>query len=91
MSQLVLKSECALQALGQVSYDLTETEKTSNVLMRALYLVQNLKAGDGLSKDNVRAIRPGLGLPPKYLDVVLGKRVKLDVKRGSALVWSILE
>ncbi len=53
-------------------------------------MVQDLKAGDVLTCENVRAIRPGLGLPTKYLEVVLGKIVKKDVKRGTALVWEIL-
>ena len=56
---------------------------------RSLYEVQVLKSGDVLTKDNVRAIRPGLGLPTKYLEVVLGKTVNQDVRRGTPLVWEI--
>ena len=90
MTQLVVETERAWQALGKVSYGATEAEKKSTVFRRSLYIVQDLKAGDMLSKDNVRAIRPGLGLPAKYLDVVIGKIVKKDVKRGTARVWDIL-
>ncbi len=90
MAQLVLETERAWQALGQVSYGATEAEKKSIVFRRSLYAVQDLKAGDVLTTDNVRAIRPGLGLPTKYLDVVLGKVVRQDVKRGTALDWSLL-
>jgi len=90
MSQLVFESERAWQALGQVSYGATEAEKKSLQYRRSLYVVQDLKAGDVLTKDNIRAIRPGLGLSTKYLDVVLGKTVKQNVKRGTALVWELL-
>ena len=90
MAQLVVETERAWQALGKVSYGVTEAEKKSIVFRRSLYVVQNLKAGDVLTKENVRAIRPGLGLPTKYLEVVVGKIVKNDVKRGTALSWEIL-
>ena len=90
MAQLVLESERAWQALGQVSYGATEAEKKSIVFRRSLYVVLDLKAGDVLTTDNVRAIRPGLGLPPKYLEQVLGMKVKRDMKRGTALSWGLL-
>jgi pseudaminic acid synthase len=89
MAQLVVETERAWQALGQVSYGATEAEKKSIVFRRSLYVVQDLKAGDVLTKDNVRAIRPGLGLPTKYLEQVLGMKVKQDTKRGTALSWDI--
>ncbi len=90
MAQLVVESERAWQALGNVSYGATEAEKKSIVFRRSLYVVQDLKAGDILTKDNVRAIRPGLGLPTKYIDVILGKRVRTNVMRGTALSWSLV-
>ena len=90
MAQLVVETERAWQALGQVSYGATEAEKKSLVFRRSLYVVQDLKAGDVLTKENVRAIRPGLGLPTKYLQPVLGMKVKQDMKRGTALSWSVL-
>ncbi len=90
MAQLVLETERAWQSLGQVSYGPTEAEKKSIVFRRSLYVVQDLKAGDVLTKDNVRAIRPGLGLPAKYLEVMLGKSLRYDVIRGTALTWDII-
>jgi N-acetylneuraminate synthase len=90
MSQLVVESERAWQALGQIRYGATEAEKKSLQYRRSLYVVQDLKAGDVLTRDNIRAIRPGLGLPTKYLDVVLGKTVKQNVSRGTALSWEII-
>ena len=90
MAQLVVETERAWQALGQVTYGPTEAEKKSLQYRRSLYVVQDLKAGDVLTRENVRAIRPGLGLPTKYLEQVLGKAVKQDVKRGTALAWGII-
>jgi len=90
MEQLVIETERAWQALGQVSYGPTEAEKNSIQFRRSLYVVKDLKAGDLLTAENVRAIRPGLGLPTKYLEQVLGKVVKQDVKRGTALGWDLI-
>ena len=90
MTQLVVETERAWQALGQVSYGPTEAEKNSIQFRRSLYVVQDLKAGDVLTHENVRAIRPGLGLPTKYLEHVLGKTVRRDVKRGTALGWGVI-
>ena len=87
MTQLVVEAERAWQALGKVSYGATEAEKKSIVFRRSLYVVKDIKAGEVLTKENVRAIRPGLGLPTKYLDVVLGKKLKQDIKRGTGLDW----
>lgn len=90
MAQLVVETERAWQALGQVSYGPTEAEKKSIQFRRSLYVVQDIKAGDLLTRENVRAIRPGLGLPTKYLEQVLGKTVKQDIKRGTALGWGMM-
>ena len=90
MAQLVVETEGAWQAMGQVSYGPTDAEKKSLQYRRSLYVVQDLKAGDVLTKENVRAIRPGLGLPTKYLAQVLGKTVNQDVKRGTALSFDYI-
>ena len=90
MAQLVVETERAWQALGQVSYGATEAEKKSIVFRRSLYVVQDLKAGEVLTKENVRAIRPGFGLPTKYFEQVLGKTVRQDVRRGTALGWGMI-
>jgi N-acetylneuraminate synthase len=90
MAALVVETERAWRALGRVSYGPTDAEKKSLQYRRSLYVVKDLKAGDTLTRENVRAIRPGLGLPPKHLEDVLGKAVKRNVKRGTALDWSLL-
>jgi pseudaminic acid synthase len=91
MEQLVAETHRAWEAMGEVAYGPTEAEKRSVQFRRSLYVVHDLKAGDVLTRENVRAIRPGLGLPTKYLEVVLGRTVKHDVKRGTALAWEILQ
>ena len=87
---MVVETERACQAMGIVSYGATAAEQKSIQFRRTLYIVKDMKAGDILTTDNVRAIRPGLGMPTKYLDIMLGLAVKHDVKRGTALVRSLL-
>jgi N-acetylneuraminate synthase len=91
MSQLVVESERAWQALGQVQYGSTEAEKESLMFRRSLYVAKDIKAGDILTTENVRAIRPGLGLSPKYLDLLLGLAVKKEVKAGTPLSFELLK
>jgi pseudaminic acid synthase len=90
MRSLVVESERAWKALGKVSYGPTENEKKSLVFRRSLYIVQDMKAGEKLSKENVRAIRPGYGMPPKYLPMLLGRSVKKSLKKGTPLTWNLL-
>ncbi|MDH5524799.1 MAG: pseudaminic acid synthase [Desulfobulbaceae bacterium] len=90
MAHLVAETKQAWQALGRVSYGPTEAEKKSIQFRRSLYIVKDIKAGEVLTRENVRAIRPGLGLPTKYLDQVLGKTVKQDLKCGTALGWELI-
>jgi len=90
MKELVEETERAWQSLGKVLVGPTEAEKSSIIFRRSLYIVKDLKAGDILTKENVRAIRPGLGLPPKHLNQVLGKKIKNGVKMGTALAWSMI-
>ena len=90
MAQLVVETERAWQALGKVSYGATEAEKKSIVFRRSLYIVQDLKAGDVLTKENMRAIRPGLGLPTKYYDDLLGRAILVDVAKGTPVGWNLV-
>ena len=78
------------KALGEVSYDLTEKMKKSREFSRSLFVVKNMKTGEIFTEENVRSIRPGYGLPPKYYDAILGKKVKTDIKKGSPLTWELI-
>jgi sialic acid synthase SpsE len=62
----------------------------SLVYRRSLYITQDLKAGDVLTSENLRAIRPGYGLPPKFIDTFLGRKVRQDVKRATPATWDLL-
>ncbi len=90
MRQLVIESARAWQALGKISYGVTEAEKKSIIFRRSLYIAQDMKKGDTLTPANLRAIRPGSGLPPKYYDILLGKRIGRDVKAGQPLQWDLI-
>lgn len=90
MTQLVRECNVAYESLGTISYDVQKQEEKSLVFRRSLYIVQDMKAGDVISKKNMRSIRPGLGLAPKYYEEVLGKRVKSDVSKGTALSWELI-
>jgi pseudaminic acid synthase len=87
---LVTETGRAWQALGAVSYGPTKAEHNSLSFRRSLYVVEDMKAGDLLTRDNLRAIRPGAGLPPKHLDEVLGRRIARDVRKGTPLSWDLL-
>jgi len=91
MRALTAETERAWQALGKISYGPTEKEKKSLIFRRSLYIVQNMKKGEILTRENLRAIRPGLGLPPKYRDMLLGKRINKEMRRGTAFSWELLE
>jgi N-acetylneuraminate synthase len=88
---LTSQSHEAWLALGEASYELTERERNSLKYRRSLYIVKNLKAGDKLTNDNVRAIRPGAGLAPKYLEEVLGRTVNRDARRGTPLSRDLID
>jgi N-acetylneuraminate synthase len=90
MASLVVETERAWQALGHVSYGPTESEKDSLIFRRSLYITENMKAGDLLTKDNLRAIRPGYGLAPKYFEILIGKRVNRDMTKGTPLMWNLV-
>lgn len=90
MRQLVVETERAWQALGTVSYGPTEKERKSLVFRRSLYVVRDMKAGDEFTPANLRAIRPGLGLPTKNYEIFIGKRIARDAKKGTPLSWDHL-
>ena len=90
MKSLVAETERAWQGFGNISYGPTKSEKKSFIFRRSIYVVQDLKAGDVLSLENIRCIRPGLGMPPKYFDTLLGSRVNKDVKKGTPMNWDLV-
>lgn len=90
MAALAVETERAWQALGRVNYGPIEAEKKSLLFRRSLYICEDLEAGDLLTPENLRAIRPGHGLPTKYRELLLGKRVARAVKRGTPASWDLI-
>jgi pseudaminic acid synthase len=90
LKMLVVETERAWQSLGGVFYGPTEAEKASLQFRRSLYIAEDIKSGDELTPENLRIVRPGLGLPPKYYDVLLGRKVNQDLKKGTAMNWSLI-
>lgn len=90
MAALVVETERAWMALGEIHYGLTGKEKDSRVFRRSLYVAEDLVAGDVLTEDNLRIIRPGLGLPPKYFATLIGKSVGRAVRKGTPMSWDLL-
>ena len=80
---LVEESEKAWLSIGQVSYDRGEAENKSAVFRRSLYIAEDIKKGEAFSPKNIRAVRPGKGLPTKYIDLFIGKPAKTDLKKGT--------
>lgn len=89
-AQLRVESERAWAALGEVHFGATAAEQGSVQFRRSLYIVKPVRAGEALSHDNVRAIRPGFGLAPKHLDQVLGCRLAVNAPAGTPLGWGLL-
>jgi pseudaminic acid synthase len=87
---LVNETERAWLALGKVSYEPSEKEKASLQFRRSLYVAEDMKTGDVFTTKNVRVIRPGYGLHPRYFDEVLGKTVSCDVKKGTPVKRELL-
>jgi len=90
LRSLVVETERAWQSLGDICYGPRDAEKSSLVFRRSLYVTVDMQAGDILSNENMRIIRPGNGLEPKYYDVLLGKRLSRAAKRGTPISWDII-
>jgi len=91
LKQLVRETRLAHQALGKVYLNVTEQESSSIQFRRSLYVTSNMVEGEIFTRENLRSIRPGFGLAPKYMDSLLGKRCSQPIKRGTALNWDLIE
>ena len=89
LRQLVHETAAAWSALGVIQTGPTATERSSLRFRRSLYICEDMEAGDELNRDNLRAIRPGFGLPPKFIDDLIGKRVARRVARGTPASWDL--
>lgn len=87
LTALVLEAERAFLGLGQVNYGIQKAEKNSKVFKRSLYVAKDIAAGETFTAENIRVIRPGDGLEPKYYEEILGKRARVSLSAGTALQW----
>lgn len=78
------------QAIGRVCYELSAAEEKSKAFRRSLFVVEDVRAGELLGPHNVRSIRPGYGLPPRYLPMVLGRPASRDINKGTPLDWELI-
>ncbi len=90
LKSLVDNTRLAHAALGGVTYERRASEASSIVFRRSLYVVRDIKAGERLTPETLRSIRPGQGLHPRHYEELLGKRVKRDVGRGTPLSWDLI-
>lgn len=90
MASLVEETRRAWQALGAVTYGCTPAEETSRGYRRSLYVAADMRAGEAFTKENVRSIRPGLGLPPKFLPEVIGRKAVRPLTKGMPLSWDLI-
>jgi pseudaminic acid synthase len=84
------ETEKAWQSIGTVTYGGTSAERRSKVFRRSLYVAKDIEAGEVLTRENLRVVRPGFGLSPRYYDQVLGKRVSRDVVKGTPISWDLV-
>ncbi len=91
LAALLLETERAWRAMGSVHFGPTASEIPSLQFRRSLYVAKEMKAGDVFDTTNLRAVRPGRGLPPKYYDAVLGRRVRCDVAQGTPVSWDLVK
>lgn len=89
LKRLVAESLNAWQAMGVISYGPVGSEIKSLQFRRSLYAARDIAAGEMLNNDNLRSIRPGFGLPPKYYPIIIGKRVNKDVRKGTPITWDL--
>jgi N-acetylneuraminate synthase len=87
---LVEESERAWASVGNVVYGGAAVEKKSLKFRRSLYIAKDLNAGDSLTEENLRIVRPGYGLAPKHIDVLLGRKINRDLPSGTAMKWQFI-
>jgi N-acetylneuraminate synthase len=80
----------AEKSLGDIVYGPTQDEATSTLFRRSLYVIQDIKAGESITRDNVQSRRPDLGIHPRHLLRVLGKKASEDIKSGTPLTWDFV-
>jgi pseudaminic acid synthase len=90
LAELCSGAKTAWKSLGKVDYGRKSSEVGNTQFRRSLYFVEDLKCGDRITSSSIRSVRPGYGLPPKYFDHLLNRKLKSDVQKGTAVTWDVL-
>jgi pseudaminic acid synthase len=90
LKELVENIRIAEKALGKAGHKLTGDEKKSKIYRRSLFVVEDIRKGEFFSEDNIRSIRPACGLAPKYINAVLGRKAKVNIKAGTPVNWDLI-
>ena len=90
LKMLVEETKRAWESLGRVTYGPTEAERESLIFRRSIYVAKNIKDGELFTKENIRVVRPGLGLAPKYYETILGRSTSANLKKGTPLNWEMI-
>jgi N-acetylneuraminate synthase len=85
-----VETERAWKSLGSVKYGPTEAEKKSLIFRRSLFISKDMRAGEVFSEKNIRCVRPGSGLSPKFIDEVIGRKINKDTVKGTPLSWNLI-
>ena len=85
-----LREKDEFDLIGVVSYELTDKMKSGREFCRSLYVAEDMKVGDIITEENVRSVRPGYGLHPKYLKEILGKKIGCEVKKGAKFQLNLI-
>lgn len=90
LNALVIETERAFLSLGQIQYGVQQSEEKSKLFKRSIYIAEDIKAGDVLTEKNTKIIRPGLGMEPKFYELILGKKVNCNIAKGNPLKWEFI-
>jgi len=90
-TEMVKAVRIAEQMIGVIDYEMTEKKKKSRQFSRSLFVVKDVKAGEKITENNVRSIRPGFGMHPKYFPEIIGKQFKIDIEKGTPISLEIIK
>jgi len=90
LTMLTQQCQIVWQALGDINYEEKQSEKGNVIFRRSLYVIKDIKAGETFTRENVRSIRPGYGIPPKFLPGILGKKAAANIGRGTPIDWKLI-
>ena len=91
LKQLCKDAKLAWQSLGEAGYERKKAEEETLIYRRSLYFTKDISAGETITKENIRSIRPGYGIPPKFLPKLLGKKVAINIIKGTPVSWELIQ